>query len=116
MKRFSLRTMIAAVVLILLLAGSCLFLLLQSGYYLCRKKSSDELPKLEYLAQVYEELKTEEWNSSKWFLENMQDNLYFMQAALQKLVINGRYTGPESFQDGVVAQLKNGFAQEQKQQ
>ena len=37
----------------------------------------------------------------------MQDNLYFMQAALQKLVINGRYTGPESFQDGVVAQLKN---------
>jgi len=107
MKRFSLRTMIASVVLILLLAGSGLVLLFQSGYYLSNKKSRDELPKLEYLAQVYEELKTEEWNSSKWFLENMQDNLYFMQAALQKLVINGRYTGPETFRDGVVAQLKN---------
>ena len=39
MKRFSVRTVIAAVVLIILLTGSCLFLLLQGGYYLhnCRE-------------------------------------------------------------------------------
>ena len=108
MKRFSVRTVIAAVVLIILLTGSCLFLLLRSGYYLCSKKNSEVLSKLEYIARVYEELKTEEWNSSKWFRENMQDNLYFMQAALRRLVSNGKYTGPETFRDGVVVQLKDG--------
>ena len=107
MKRFSLRTITASVVLIILLAGSGLFLLFRSGYYLCGKKSSDVLPKLHYIARAYEELKTEEWNSSKWFRENVQDNLCFMQAALRKLVINGRYTGPETFHDGAVVQLKD---------
>ena len=106
MKSFSRKTLKAVVVLLILLIGSGLFLLFQSGYYLCSSKSSDELPKLEYLAQVYEALKTEEWNSSKWFRENNQDNLFFMQAALRRLVIDGKYTGPETFRDGVVVQLQ----------
>jgi len=111
MKRLRIKTVIACILMGVILAAAGAVLVSRGISQSIADEQKDMHEALGSLTEPLQALENEWAGSEKWFNENIQNTMRFMQSLLEDLVSGDTYTGPRIFEDGMVIKLEDGEAE-----
>lgn len=98
----------AFLIMLIMLIPISVALIYAGRYFAQQRESTQEQIKADALANIVKNADTEISLARQKFDENLGRDVDLMTSILQEYVTNGKYTGPRTFADGFVAELKNG--------